>query len=192
MTIQGPDTDDKRKIHSEVSQIVNQRLSLTFLTVTIFGAMIAWLTPKVPPTPKSEVGTFIFIGSFLLVLIIFVLFLLTYQLSWMLRLFTTYLDETNSSNWEKDWATFRSKYSYTGYTKPQSIIFLVLGIIAASYPFLLSIAFSLSVYPFWGAILCIFAGVLHFTFVYGMGVRGWFAKESEFRRKWKALKGNQP
>jgi hypothetical protein len=192
MTLRGPDADDRKKIHAEVSQIVNQRLSLTILTVTIFGAMIAWLTPKNTPTPNSEVGTFTFIGSLLLVLVLFILFLLTYHISYMLRLFTTYLIVTDASNWEKDWATYRSKFSYIGYTKPQSIIFIILGAAAAGYPFLLSFAYSLCIEPCWGAILCIVAGIVHCVFVFGMGLKGWFAKESEFKRKWETLKQDQP
>ena len=190
MTLQGPDPEDKRKIHSEVNQIVNQRLSLTILSVTVFGAMLAWLTPKNPPTPTSGVGSFAYIGALLLVIVLFALFLLTHHLSYMLRIFTTYLDETGSSYWEKDWALFRSRFQYMGYTKPQSIIFLVLGTAAAGYPLLLSAAYSLTLEPIWGTFICIIVGILYFVFVYGMGILGWFAKESEIRRKWKELKGN--
>lgn len=188
MAILGPDKEDKQKIHAEVNQLVNQRLSLTTLAVAVFGVMVAWLIPKSPPNVGSEVGTFIYAASILLVLVLFALFLLVHHLTYMLRLFTTYLTETDASNWEKDWAVFRAQFRYLGYTKPQAVVFLLLGVLSAAFPFLLGFAHSLTLEPKVGAIVCILAGVLYIVFVSGMGLAGWFAKEDEMRRKWKELK----
>jgi len=41
MSLLGPNEHDKEKLHSEVNQIVNQRLLITTLAVTVLGAGIA-------------------------------------------------------------------------------------------------------------------------------------------------------
>ncbi len=184
----GPKKEDLPKIHAEVNQIVNQRLSLTTLAVTVFGALIAWIIPKNSPSAGSDVGAFIYVATGLLLIILFSLFLLTHHLSYMLRIYTTYLDENNASNWEKDWSAYRAKFNYMGYTKPQAYIFLVLGVASVAFPFLLAVIFSLNIEPKIGAIACLFMGLLYVIFVYGMGVRKWFAQEDEMRRRWKLLK----
>lgn len=177
-----------------MNQIVSQRLSLTTLAVTFFSVMVAWLIPKSPPSAGSDVGTFIYFASALLTVVLFALFLLTHNLTYMLRIFTTYLDETDASNWEKDWGAYRAQFYrarfwYLGYTKPQAIIFLLLGVLSAGFPFLLWVVYPLTLEPKAGAIVCTIVGVLYIVFVSGMGLSGWFAKEDEIRRKWKELKG---
>lgn len=185
----GPNKQDIQKIHSEVNQLVNQRLSLTTLAVTIFGAIIAWSIPKVPLAPNVGLGAFVYAATFLLILILFSLFLLTHYLSIMLRIFTTYLDESDASNWEKDWATFRTRHKFwRGYTKPQSVIFLLLGVLTTIFPFVLAFVYSANIQPYWGAIICSLAGLFYLIFVYGMGFLGWFGKEEEVRQKWKSIK----
>jgi len=188
MPLLGPNAADVEKIHTEVTQIVNQRLSLSVLTITVFGAMIAWMTPSPDPPSQSNVGIFIYVGALLLVIILFLLFLLTYYLSYMLRTFSTYLEVTGASNWELDWAGYRTKFGYMGYTKPQTFIFLALGGVSAAYPYFLIRAFDLNFEPTWGLWLCGGLGLLYLFFVYGIGIKGWFQKEGEIFRKWKELK----
>ena len=187
MSLKGPTSEDKQKIHSEVNQIVNQRLLLTTLAVTIFGAMIAWLIPKTPPTQSIPVGGFVYIASVLLTVVLFALFLLSHHLTYMLRLFTTYLDETGSSNWENDWSSYRDKFTYLGYTKPQSLVFLLLGVLSAGFPFLLWAAYRFTLEPRAGAVVVAIIGILYVIFVSGMGLGGWFAKEDDMRLRWKEL-----
>ncbi len=187
----GPKKEDIPKIHAEVNQIVNQRLSLTTLAVTIFGALIAWIIPKNPPNAENDVGVFIYAAIILLLVVLFSLFLLAHHLTYMLRIYTTYLDENNASNWEKDWSAYRGRFTYMGYTKPQAYIFLVLGILSTAFPFLLAFSFSLRIEPIRGAIVCLILGALYIIFVYGMGVRRWFTPEKEMRRRWKLLKGKR-
>ncbi|MBI5963109.1 MAG: hypothetical protein HY863_06525 [Chloroflexi bacterium] len=187
----GPKKEDIQKIHAEVNQIVNQRLSLATLAVTVFGALVAWLIPKSTPSAGSEVGAFIYGATILLLLVLFSLFLLAHHLTYMLRIYTTYLDESNASNWEKDWSAYRARFKYVGYTKPQALIFLILGILSAIFPFLLALVYSLNFEPKIGAIVCVLAGGLYAIFVSGMGFWKWFAKEDEMRQRWKKLKGKQ-
>lgn len=187
MALKGPTPEDKQKIHSEVNQIVNQRILLTILSVTIFGAMVAWLIPKTSPSQAASVGGFVYIASVLLTVVIFALFLLSHHLTNMLRLFTTYLVETGSSNWENDWSSYRDKFGYFGYTKPQSLVFLILGALSAGFPFLLWAAYPITSEPRVGAVVDAIIGILYLVFVFGIGLRGWFAKESDMRRRWKEL-----
>jgi hypothetical protein len=187
MSLLRPKPEDIKKLHSEVNQIVNQRLILTTLAVTVFGVMIAWLIPKEPPASGGQVGAFVYLGSVLLVAILFALFLLSHHLTCMLRLFTTYLVLTNASNWEKDWASYRKEFRYLGYTKPQSIVFLFLGPLAAVFPLLLSAAYQLTLEPWILALVDGIVGGLYVVFVAGMGLGNWFAKEEDMQRNWKCL-----
>jgi hypothetical protein len=188
MALQGPNTEDIKKIHTEVNQIVNQRLSITTLAVTVFAATMAWLIPKSPLSPGSDVGTFIYTASILITVVLFALFLLTHLLTQMLRIFTAYLDVTDTSSWEKDWVAYRDRFSYLGYTRPQTLIFLLLGVVSAGFPFLLRAAYPIRLEPRAGAILCAVIGGLYVALVSGMGLARWGAKEDKLRRRWKELK----
>jgi hypothetical protein len=84
MILNGPTPEDKQKIHSEVNQIVNQRLLLTTLAVTIFGVMVAWIIPRPPPEQTTLFGGFIYITAVLLVVVLFALFLLSHHLNILL------------------------------------------------------------------------------------------------------------
>lgn len=188
MSLIGPNNHDIQKLHSEVNQLVNQRLTLTILAITVFGIIAAWLIPNQTPRPGTEIGSFNCVVSMLLTLILFALFLLTTHLTSMLRIITTYLDETGASDWEKDWALFRNKFSYLGYTRPISIIYLVLGVIASWFPYILRITYPYKLEPKVWLIICAVVGILYVIFVVGMGFKGWFASECKVRKKWKQLK----
>jgi hypothetical protein len=192
MTLRGPDLEDKRKLHLEVNQIVNQRLTLTTLGVTIFFGVVAWLMPRDSSSVGTEIGVFRYTIFVLLTLVEFALFLLAYYLSSMLRIITTYLVVTGASTWELDWIEYRNKFpQYLGYTKPQSIIFLILGSLSAGFPFLLRIAFSVSLKPKCGVIISVLLLFLYVLFVSGMGFCGWFAREDNLRQQWQTLKNNK-
>jgi hypothetical protein len=92
------------------------------------------------------------------------------------------------SNWEEDWAVFRARYRPLGYTRPQAMIFLLLGILSTAFPFLLAMVYSISIEPMVGAITCMSLGALYVIFVSGIGFAGWFANEKEMRQRWKQLK----
>jgi len=181
---QGPDADDRQKLHSEVLQIVNQRLTITTLAVTIFVAMIAFQLTK---TDSPVITSFTWIASNLLVLVLFFLYLLTHHLSYMLRTFSTYLDVHDGSNWEKDWALYRAKFSYLGYTKPQTLVFLALGTISGMAPYFLSLLHSQQV-PFdWMQLFGLALLLGYIVLVFGMGWMQWFAKETTLRGNWELL-----
>lgn len=188
MVLLGPTKEDQHKIHAEVNQIVNQRFFITTLAITIFAGMVAWLIPKQAPCPETAIGTFTFIASILITIVLFALFLLTHHLTRMLRLFTTYLDVTDTSQWEKDWVNYRNRFRYFGYTKAQTIIFILLGIMSTGFPFLLWAAHPYSLEPRTGAVACFVIGILYVVQVVGMGFFKWFANEGEMLRIWQKLK----
>lgn len=185
MPILGPTNEDVEKIHLEVNQIVNQRLVLTSLAPTIFGVMASWIVSK-PASDIKDLGLFIYLIPILILAVLLILFFLTYNLSKMLRIFSTYLDVNSTSNWEKDWANYRKHFFYLGYTKSQAIIFFVLGLASTVFPFLLVKIFSLSEDNL-GTWLCISFGIVYEVIVVSLGFLGWFGNEKAYRNNWKSL-----
>jgi hypothetical protein len=183
----GPNEADKEKLHFEVSQIVNQRLQVTTLAVTIWGVGVAWLLPKDAPAESMPLGMFSYLASALLCAVLFALFVLNHQLTQMLRIFTTYLIESGASSWEKDWVDYRGRFPYMGYTKPQAILFIVLGVLSTALPFVMLAAYKFTVGPIAGALLTLASGATYITLIFGMGIRGWLAKEATFLARWSDL-----
>ena len=188
MPLQGPRPEDTQKLNAEVNQLVNQRLALTTLAVTIFGAVVAWLIPQDSSAAGAEVGVFRYSVSVLLTIFLFTLFLLTHHLSSMLRIITTYLAVSDASGWEKDWAEYRKRFpKYLGYTKPQSVIFLMLGVLSAGFPFLIFMAFPISIEPLAGAVVSAILLCSYLIFVAGMGFAGWFTRVKDLKRRWEEI-----
>ncbi len=191
MKLKGPNKADKAKLHLEVNQLVNQRFLLTTLAVTIFGVMVAWTLPEPSvndvKTSGSPIGAYRLSLTALLQVTLFLIFLLGHNLSKMLRILTTYLEVTKKSNWERDWCRYRTS-PYMGYTKPQSIVFLALGVFTTSIPLLLPLVFPFVLEPLPGVLAVLALGVIYLVLVGGMGFRGWFSSERAIRSRWVALK----
>jgi hypothetical protein len=189
MTLKGPDNEDIRKINAEVNQLVNQRLALVTLAITIFTAFLALLVPRDSSSVGNEFGLYRYSLLVLMILFEFVLFILSYHLTTMLRIFTAYLDVTGRSGWETDWKKYRNEYpGYWGYTKPQSIIFLVIGIVAGGLPILFFLIFQVPLGPWIGAAICGAELILYIILVTGMGFFGWFAREDKIKNRWLMIK----
>lgn len=184
----GPNSDDLKKIHAEVNQLVNQRFVLTTLAITVFSVVTALLIPKGTPQAGAPVGGLTFLLCTILSMVLFSLFLLSHLLKGMLRVFTTYLDVTGSSDWEKDWAKFR-RTSYLGYTRPQSLVFLILNFFATVYPLILSTVFSQVLEPAPGAWIAGILGVVVEVFIWGMAFQNWWDREEPAKTKWQGMKG---
>lgn len=86
-----PTSEDQRKMNAEVNQIINQRFVITLTTITVFGAVGAWMIPKIPPQPSSDLGGFVFFASSLLLSLLFVLFLYSHILRGRLKVISSYL-----------------------------------------------------------------------------------------------------
>ena len=80
------DAEDRRKLHAEVNQIVNQRILITTFSVTVFGVMTSWMIPKTAPPANAALELFTYIGSAILSIMLLVLFLLSIYQTNMLRI----------------------------------------------------------------------------------------------------------
>lgn len=186
MSLNRPTEQDIQKLFLEINQLVNQRFMLTTLAVTVFAGVTAWIIPRVAPSQDAPLGAFVFGAALLLLVILFVLFLLAHQLGVMIRTISAYLEVTEVSNWEVAWRRYR-KEPYVGYTRPQSTVFLVLGVLAASMPFLLWTVFPFRLEPRAGVTLVVIVGILYVVFVAGISFGNWFNPERDARTRWKAL-----
>jgi hypothetical protein len=132
----GPNTEDQRKLHAEINQIVNQRFIVITAAITLFGVVFAWMLQKLPSKAGDPLGFFPFVLSVVLSLLLFGLYIVNHILKGTLRIISSYLGETRASNWELDWIEFRRE-NYFGYTKAQTVIFLILNLFALISPLLL-------------------------------------------------------
>jgi hypothetical protein len=189
MALLGPTQEDLRKIHAEVNQLVNQRFLLTTLAITVFGVVIALLVPRTPPTQDGMLGGFVLLLAALLSVLLFALFLLSHLYKGMIRVFTTYLKVTGASNWEKDWGSFRQS-PYLGYTKPQTLVFLILNLLTIAYPFLMAWVYNLRLEPRMGLIALLTTGSLTELLMVGMGFWNWWDRERKAEQQWKAIKSD--
>ena len=179
--------DDVKKIHNEINQIVNQRYLITTVAITIYCVVANMLKPKDFPSSTSELGGLIYFGTILLLSLLLLLFLYSHFLKVMLRTLTNYLLVSEKSNWEIEWKTYRTK-GYFGYTKAQTIIFLILGIFSFSYPFGIKIAYNLNYEPLCGLTSIIIFFIFYFILIIGIGFCHWFDFEKRSQEKWKEIK----
>jgi hypothetical protein len=89
---------------------------------------------KATPTPGDAIGGITFALAILFSLLLFGLYLWNHFLKHVLRIFTTYIVETD--NWEIDWLVLRNGGYFT-YTKAQTIIVLLLNVIGVISSFLI-------------------------------------------------------
>jgi hypothetical protein len=190
MPLSGPDQEDKRKIHAEINQLANQRFLITTAAITLFGVIVGLASPKATPASGTPVGSFVFLMASMLSILLFALFLLSHYYKGLQRVYSTYLRLTDSSGWEADWKEFR-KDSYLAYTAPQTIIFVVLNLLATVFPYIISVVTGLRCAPTNGLIVTIVVGSLTELFMVGMGFWGWFDRERKAEQQWLAIKNPQ-
>ena len=185
-----PTIEDQRKLHAEVNQLVHQRFQLTTLAITVFGVIGAWLLPRTPPQPGDPVGPFTFAGSILLLVLLFVIFLYGRLHMCMLRVISTYLIVTEASTWEQDWLDYRHNFVYLGYTRPQSIIFATLGILAIFFPYVAAWLYDLRREPRSGSELLLVTGLIYLAAITILGFFNIGAGDARAKKKWESL--NRP
>lgn len=188
MALKGPNAEDLRKIHSEVNQITNQRFLVMTLAITVFGVITAWLLPKSTPMAGQPVGAPVWVISVIHCLLLFALFFLQTLLKNTLRLFTTYLVVMEASPWEMDWKTFRGHRTYAAYGKPMTLVFLLLSIFAGFMPFLLAVAYELTLFPPAAMWVHIVIASLTVLLIFAIGFGGWLDNEKKVEDQWMALK----
>ncbi|MCH5146247.1 hypothetical protein JMF94_14280 [Desulfovibrio sp. UIB00] len=180
-------TEDIRKIHAEINQLVNQRFLITTLSVTISGVLLTMQIPRDAPVAGSELGAFRYMLSYLSSVLILFLFLLCHFIKGMHRICTTYLCVMNKSKWESDWDIFREK-PYYGYTKPQAIIFMLLIAVMTSFPILFGFVCDLNFKPYIGLFFLIAIGMFSELLIYCMSFRGLFELSSGALKRWREVK----
>jgi hypothetical protein len=133
---------DAKKLHGEVTQIVQQRFYLSTIAVVLFGTVCGWLTSA---TVKGEASwqqqiRLLCAGSSILILVIAGLFTYFRMLLSMMRIFTSYVIEKFDSEWEKDWNKFQNDQKtkhYWGYSRSGKLIFRLLIALSFVYPTIL-------------------------------------------------------
>ncbi|MBK7214326.1 MAG: hypothetical protein IPH88_13710 [Bacteroidales bacterium] len=127
-------------------------------------------------------------GLILLELLLLLLFIYSHFLKVMLRVFTNYILITKVSNWEMDWLSYR-KRPYWGYSKAQAIIFLILGVIINTYPFVLTALWQskIDTYRTVTSVILASISILYFFSVLGITFFGLFDFEKYSRAKWENL-----
>ncbi len=131
-------SEDKFKIFNEINQIHVQRFQLTLGAITVFGVFIGWVVTKENPATK-QASDFLFAAPILLLIFLFLLFLYGYTLDRTLTALSTYLRVSKQSTWEEDFTSFRGRKSSmaVGYYAVENSIFILLGAVTASFPFIL-------------------------------------------------------
>lgn len=193
MSLKIPSAEDLGKIHSEITQIVNQRFLITTSAITVFGVFVAWLIPKDAPTTESSVAIFTIAGSMLLTWLLGALYLFNhFFLRGMLRVYTSYLIVTQSSSWEYDWQRYRLDFRwYLGYTKGQAVVFLFLGAVSTCFPFAIALGYSLNLCHWNWLWADIVTGAIYLLFVLLTGVLNWLNPEQKAKEKWQKLKDEE-
>jgi small-conductance mechanosensitive channel len=199
MVLKETKQEDVKKINDEICQIINERYLLTTFAITTFGIIIAWLIPKAPEGAGANPPIFYYAGSILLIGILSILYLFNYCLKGMVRIFSTYLQVTETSGWEQNWQKYRDvnskkfmffKYSnYWGYTKAQTIIFFVLGVFAFIFP--ISIIYFSKPLTFQFStefIIHSFVSGVYLIFIFSTGFLGLFDPENKAMDRWKKIK----
>jgi hypothetical protein len=103
-------SEDIRKVHAEVLQIVNQRFTLTSAAVVFFGGVAGWVSTVVlrpdASAASGSLGMLPFVAMVLVSLVLYLLFEYQVSLAITLRWLTTYL-MVCGSEWEWLWYQFR-------------------------------------------------------------------------------------
>jgi hypothetical protein len=178
--------NDIRKIHAEVTQIVNQRFQLTTLAILVVATVAGWAATIVGKSGSLDTGMVTAL-TFLVTLILLMIFAYFMLLLGMMRIWTVYLQEKSWSQFEGEWSIYRKERTsreYLGYTKAGTIIFVLLGPLAFGYFIVIS---WLSGAFHWRPLLCL---PIVWVSVYVVSVlgAGWarhkLIDEGAIRRNW--------
>ncbi len=187
MTLRGPTQDDVRKLHAEINQIVHQQYLITAAAITMFGVVLAWHMPKHDSMSAPLASPFVLHGSLLLLVLLFLLFMWSDGLNRILKTYAAYLSQQNQSGWEEDWARYRSRFPHFGYAKIQAVVFIVLAVLASTFPvYLYGIRALMREYPR----LTVEIGLLllvYITVVMVRGLRGWPDAGKRAWERWELL-----
>ena len=107
---------DISKLHSEINQYLNQRLTITTTAITLFGVVMGWVVANKGSTPNNS-SNLLNLPSLLM---IFLTLLLLYSQAMVMQqhVLSTYLESTWMSDWEKKLSSFfESRYKLLTFAK---------------------------------------------------------------------------
>jgi hypothetical protein len=192
---QAPNTEDVRKIHAEINQLVNQRFLMVTAGVTLAGIAAKWVLPENTPTPGSAPGIQLTLACSVLSVAFTFLAVLGYRASQMIRVFSTYLIVSETSQWEMHWRQYRvDKREYPGYAAPYALMYVMLFLFAG----LTAPAFATwyeqiqrhdwhTWHPFIPMAISFAGGI--WTSVYAVGAEH---DDDKYEREWQLVKHNWP
>lgn len=185
------DSEDRRKLHLAINQIDNQRFLLTTGGITlVITALGLWLN-RIPPTGPSMRFSCLF--SMALLILLSVVYFYSWLLRNLLREFATYLRLKNASEWEHDRLKYRKllREKSEWHDNGVSLVFLVLGASAISFPWLVESFYQAAAPPWAWALAQWVVSALYVASIIGTGFLGWFDREEHAERRWRQVLGQQ-
>jgi hypothetical protein len=139
-----PSSEDITKIHAEINQCINQRLTIQTTLVTLFGVVIGWIVGGLAavsckgnhPIMQVQPISFLLPSAMLVITII----MLGYNQGILrnIHVLSTYLVCTGSSIWEKHYQEFSESRSHTTYDHHSLYVFLIVGLLTIVIPLVIS------------------------------------------------------
>ncbi|MBJ7899229.1 MAG: hypothetical protein GC158_04720 [Cyanobacteria bacterium RI_101] len=105
INLQEPTPADVSKLHSEINQYINQRLTVITTAITVFGIFTGWIV-----TRNDNQGQLFQIATALIILLT-LLFLYYQVIVWHTRTLASYLRVTGQSPWEVAHRKHKNKYN---------------------------------------------------------------------------------
>lgn len=138
MRIDTPNPADIAKLHAEVNQYINQRLTVVTNAITIFGVTIGWIVFGSSTSNTSlEVRPITFLLPTVLLIVLFVLFVYCQAIRGNIRILAGYLRATEASSWEVAVKKFTNTKSFFAQENIIPVMFFVLGACVGTIVFLL-------------------------------------------------------
>lgn len=125
-----PSTEDQRKIHAEVNQLINGVSLLNIAAIAATGTMLS-VGGNFPKEASAQIG-----ASVSLILILACILFIGFGHFKTIRFLTSYLIYTEASNWERHFLDYYKKFGKPKflYSETRAWLFFVLGLIAAITP----------------------------------------------------------
>jgi hypothetical protein len=141
-----PTDADVTKLHDEINQYSNQRLTIVTTAVTIFFVANGWIVSSLLSVNNSKqiiLQPITFVLSVGLLIILYVLFLFTQFILGHIYVLASYLRKTDTSQWEKDYEKFLEKNPTHYLNRVITIIFFLLGFFSCAAPLMLPLLYSI-------------------------------------------------
>lgn len=185
MPLAKPNAEDRLKLGAEINQIINQRFLISMTALTLFGLIVGWLVAQ-----RHQVDAFDYIAMTMLLIFLFILYFYSHQLKWQMHLLAAYLIQTSASGWETDWLAYRDgRLTRFNSAIFQDVLFMVLGIMAGLFPFVMMILVGVAAGTAFGIALALEIFVLsaYIVLLYGMITKNWFAFQPDAATRWRTL-----